>query len=241
MSTIGATDSGPDRSVPALTIVSSLNFDLPETVTHKVFVIGEFVADCSLRASNFVVGDIQVDGKTFLNTRVNNLNGAIGETVVVSGVLTVPPGTHNFALRAFTDAANLFARHPTLSVVDLNRSEGALSVKWFGAKGDGQTDDTDAIIAATKAAAAIPAFNDVQQPAGVVTFANGGKYKCLKTMSFDMLANVVWRGPAQIDFQGLALVSMQGPPPGGSRESVDARQSRRNGQRWTKDLQENCG
>src|SRR6516164_8637157 len=134
MSTIGATDSNtnPIGVLPLTnTIVSSLNFDLPENATHNVFVIGEFVADCPLCTSSFVVGDIQVDGNTFLDTQVNNLNGAIDETVVVSGVLTLQPGTHNFALRAFTDVANLSAHHRALSVVDLNRSEGALSVKWF--------------------------------------------------------------------------------------------------------------
>jgi hypothetical protein len=220
-----ATDSNSNPiGVPPLThtTVSSLDLDFAEQGLNTVFVIGEFVAECTGCTNNFIVGDIQADGNTFLNTQLNKLSGTTSRTVVVSGILTVGPGRHNFTLRAYTDATNFSVHHRALSVLappsvlgvsrcvdsiaglralsagafrcvrllgyhapgdggggefywDASSSEldnggtiiipaskpatgrwkrlveGPLSVKWFGAKGDGQNDDGPAIQAALDA------------------------------------------------------------------------------------------
>ncbi len=122
MASKGTTDSNsnPIGVQPSTnTIVSSVSMNFPGRKAHEVFVIGEFSAECPQCANDFVVGDVQLDGNTFLNTQVNNLNGAIGTVVVVSGVLTVPAGTHKFDLRAYTRATNFSVHHRSLSVIDL--------------------------------------------------------------------------------------------------------------------------
>jgi hypothetical protein len=116
------TDSNSNPiGVPANTntTVSSISLKIPGAKAHKVLLIGEFSAESALCANDFVVGDIQIDGNTFTNTQVNNLNGAVGAIVVVSGVATVKPGLHKFDLRAFTRATGLSAHHRALSGIDL--------------------------------------------------------------------------------------------------------------------------
>ena len=122
MASKGTTDSNSNPiGVPPSTntIVSSVNFKFAGRKPHEVFVIGEFSAECPQCAGDFVVGDIQVDGNTMMNTQVNNLNGAVGQIVVVSGVLTLRAGKHRFDLRAYTRAANFSVHHRSLTVIDL--------------------------------------------------------------------------------------------------------------------------
>jgi hypothetical protein len=120
--TSGFTDSNSNPIfVPPSTntIVSTLNITLPRKKSLDVFVIGEFSAECPAAAGDFVVGDIQVDGNTMMNTQINNLNGPVGTIVVVSGVLSVRGGPRRFDLRAFTRAANFSAHHRSLTVLVL--------------------------------------------------------------------------------------------------------------------------
>jgi hypothetical protein len=122
MASKGITDSNSNPiGVPPSTntIVSTVSMKFTGRGPHEVFVIGEFSAECPQCAGDSVVGDIQVDGNTMMNTQVNNLNGAIGTIVVVSGMLTVRPGTHQFDLRAYTRAANFSVHHRSLTVIDL--------------------------------------------------------------------------------------------------------------------------
>lgn len=106
---------GPSTNV----IVATAKLAISGTRKHKVLVIGEFSAEGSF-ANGFIAGDVQVDGNTFLNTQVNNLNGTIGTIVTVSGIVTVSPANHTFDLRAYTNASSLSVHHRALSVVDLN-------------------------------------------------------------------------------------------------------------------------
>lgn len=100
-------------------IVATVKLALSGTRKHKVLVIGEFSAEGSL-ANGYIVGDIQIDGNTFLDTQVNNLNGTVGTIVTVTGIVTVSAGKHTFELRAYTNASSLSVHHRALSVVDLN-------------------------------------------------------------------------------------------------------------------------
>jgi hypothetical protein len=101
------------------TTVSSISLKIPGAKPHKVLLIGEFSAECGSCSNDFVVGDITGDGNLLMNTQVNNLNGAIGTIVVVSGVVSAKPGTHKFDLRSFTRATGLAAHHRALSGIDL--------------------------------------------------------------------------------------------------------------------------
>jgi len=106
---------GPSTNV----IVATAKLAISGTRTHKVLVIGEFSTEGSL-ANGYIVGDVQSEGNTLLNTQVNNLNGTIGTIVTVTGIVTVSPGNHAFDLRAYTNATSRSVHHPALSAVDLN-------------------------------------------------------------------------------------------------------------------------
>jgi hypothetical protein len=83
-----------------------------------VLLIGEFSAEGN-GAGIYIVGDIQVNGNTFLNTQVNNLSGTFGTIITVTGIVDAAPGVHTFDLRCYTNASSLSVHHRALSVVDL--------------------------------------------------------------------------------------------------------------------------
>ncbi len=102
------------------TIVATAKLAIPGRTARKVLLIGEFSFDGTF-ANGYVVGDIQVDGNTFLNTQVNNLAGTAGAIVTVTGIVTVPAGKKRvFDLRAYTNTSNVAVHHRALSVVDLS-------------------------------------------------------------------------------------------------------------------------
>lgn len=99
-------------------IVAEASLHIRSAHQHKVLLIGEFSADGE-GTRVYVVGDIQIDGNTFLNTQVNNLHDTFGTIVSVAGIVDVPSGPHKFHLRCYSNAANLVVHHRALSLVDL--------------------------------------------------------------------------------------------------------------------------
>jgi hypothetical protein len=101
------------------TTVATVRLALTGGKTHQVLIIGEFSADGSNLTNGIIVGTVQVDGNSFLDTQVNNQNGNIGTIVTVTGIVTVPTGRHSFDLLAYTNASGLAIHHRALSVIDL--------------------------------------------------------------------------------------------------------------------------
>jgi hypothetical protein len=101
------------------TIVATAKLAVSGRIARKVLLIGEFSFEGTF-VNGYVVGDIQVDGNTFLNTQINNVSGTTGAIVTVTGIVTVRPGKkRTFDLRAYTNTNNVSVHHRALSVVDL--------------------------------------------------------------------------------------------------------------------------
>jgi DNA/RNA endonuclease YhcR with UshA esterase domain len=101
------------------TILSTAQLTLQAPKSHQILLIGQFSVDGSSLVNGIVVGDIQVNGNTYLSTQVNNLNGNVGTVLVVSGIITLQRHPFTFDLRAYTNATGLVVHHRALSVVDL--------------------------------------------------------------------------------------------------------------------------
>lgn len=150
------TDSNSNAiGVPPCTsvTVSTVTLDIVGNSSHKVFVTGQLSADCSGATGGIVVASILVDSNLSLNTQINNLEGDSGTILCLSGVVSLTPGKHQMDLSAFAENLQLVsAHHRLLSVVDLDAAARSNFVDVtdprFGARGDGVTNDRDAIQAA---------------------------------------------------------------------------------------------
>lgn len=94
------------------------------------------------------------------------------------------------------------------------RRGGPVSVKWWGARGDGTGDDSPAIQSAVNYVAAwvgSPPPNNTplsiggagdERPAGHVHFP-GGRYQCASPLVFHDMGNVMMSGPAELRYTGI--------------------------------------
>ncbi|HXK05926.1 MAG TPA: hypothetical protein VMS37_26230 [Verrucomicrobiae bacterium] len=101
-------------------IVSSVTLSFTGRSSRKVFLIGHFSVDTTGAAGGIVASGILVDGNEMMGTQVNNLEGATGTLLSLSGVLAVKPGKHRFDLQAFaTNVTFANAHHRSLTAIDL--------------------------------------------------------------------------------------------------------------------------
>lgn len=135
--------------------VSTVTLDISGDSSHGVFVTGQFSADCTGGSGGIIVASILVDTKLSMNTQVNNLAGSTGTMLSLSGIVSLTPGKHQLELNAFAENLQFVsAHHRSLSAVDLDADLKCESVfvnvtdPRFGARGDGVTDDRNAIQAA---------------------------------------------------------------------------------------------
>jgi hypothetical protein len=123
MSANAATDSNTNPiglNANTNVVVSSLTLTIPRGTTHTVFLIGHFSADTVAAVGGEVVAGILVDGNLMMDTQVNNVQGAAGPLLSLSGVLSLKGGRHKFELQAYVANMNSASvHHRSLTAIDL--------------------------------------------------------------------------------------------------------------------------
>jgi len=212
---IGSYDNVPSSAQPLISNdASSIYYELGTTVTAGSFIVGLTYCITSVGSTNFqaIGASANQVGVHFIATGVGSGNGTAQISRTVQNTLQSLPSLADFNSyanfdsysKALTNPVN-FAVKPQSTIRTLaSKLQDVVSVKDFGAVGDGVTDDTIAIQAALDLK--LTTFSGISAPANV--YFPAGTYLVTSTIQVPNNVSIYGEGSSSIirgNFAGAVL------------------------------------